>query len=303
MRTYKTTSETGLEHQSFPLRLYHKAKKLGIWDPRDIDFTQDKADWAQMPDTERDNVLRILSHFQSGEEAVTVDLLPLVDLIAQEGRVEEEMFLTTFLFEEAKHTEFFRRFLDEVAQDQSDLARYHSPAYRTIFYERLPEAMGRLRTDKSREAVVEASITYNMIVEGVIAETGYFLFFESMKKKNRLPGLVEGLTYTKRDESRHVSFGTYLIQRCLQDDPGLWGLVNQKLSGFIPVLVQYIQENFCPDQLPTGVDYNDFLTYSTSLLQSRLATLQRALHRSIDEIYRVGEREVEIVEEAHSTTG
>lgn len=160
--------------------------------------------------------------------------------------------------------------------------------------------MGRLRTDHSREALVEASITYNMIVEGVIAETGYFLFFESMKKSQRLPGLVEGLTYTKRDESRHVSFGTYLIQRCLQEEPGLWDLVNQKLSSFIPVLVQYIQENFTPDKLPRGVNYNDFLSYSMALLQGRLAILRRALDHTIDEIYRVGEREVEVVDEVHS---
>lgn len=295
MRSYKTTSAGGLENQSFPLRLYHKAKKLGIWDPRDIDFTEDRRHWQAMPEDERDRVLRLLSHFQSGEEAVTLDLLPLVDLIAQEGRLEEEMFLTTFLFEEAKHTEFFRRFLDEVAEDKSDLSRYHSPAYQAIFYDRLPTAMDRLRHDHTREAIVEASITYNMIVEGVIAETGYFIFFESMKKRNLLPGLTEGITYVKMDESRHVGFGTYLIQRCLQDDPGLWELVNQKLSGFIPVLVQYLQENFGPENLPQGVDYTKFLTYSTNLLQSRLSTLRRALDHTIDEIYRVGDREVEVI--------
>jgi len=27
------------------MRLYHKAKKLGVWDPRAIDFSQDKLDW------------------------------------------------------------------------------------------------------------------------------------------------------------------------------------------------------------------------------------------------------------------
>jgi ribonucleoside-diphosphate reductase beta chain len=31
-------------------------------------------------------------------------------VIAQEGRLEEEMFLTSFLWEEAKHVEFFSRF-------------------------------------------------------------------------------------------------------------------------------------------------------------------------------------------------
>lgn len=34
--------------------------------------------------------------FQAGEESVTLDLLPLIQVIAGEGRIEEEMFLTSF---------------------------------------------------------------------------------------------------------------------------------------------------------------------------------------------------------------
>ena len=39
MRVMQTTSERGLDHSLLPMRLYHKAKKLGVWDPRDIDLT------------------------------------------------------------------------------------------------------------------------------------------------------------------------------------------------------------------------------------------------------------------------
>ncbi len=38
---------------------------------------------------------RLSALFQAGEEAVTLDLLPLIMVIAQEGRPEEEMFLTS----------------------------------------------------------------------------------------------------------------------------------------------------------------------------------------------------------------
>lgn len=134
-RTYTTLTIRGLRHDSLPMRLYHKAKKLGTWDPRDIDLTQDKQDWQRIPDEYKERLLGLILGFQAGEEAVTVDLLPLIMTVAREGRLEEEMFLTTFLWEEAKHTEFFRRFLDEVAHETSDLSRYHTPSYRTLFYE------------------------------------------------------------------------------------------------------------------------------------------------------------------------
>jgi len=109
------TTTRGLDRNLPPMRLFEKAKRLGIWNPSDIDFSKDKADWAALKDDEKDLVLRLLAMFVAGEEAVTLDLLPLIQIIAKEGRVEEEMFLTSFLFEEAKHTDFFRRFLDEVA--------------------------------------------------------------------------------------------------------------------------------------------------------------------------------------------
>jgi ribonucleoside-diphosphate reductase beta chain len=38
---FTTTSSRGLRHDILPMRLYHKAKKLGVWDPQSIDFSQD----------------------------------------------------------------------------------------------------------------------------------------------------------------------------------------------------------------------------------------------------------------------
>ena len=114
MRKTITATPRGLMVDSFPYKLYQKAKRAGTWNPADIDFTQDAKDWQMATDSQRQSILRLLSQFQAGEEAVTLDLLPLIMAIAKEGRIEEEMFLTTFLFEEAKHTEFFRTVLDAI---------------------------------------------------------------------------------------------------------------------------------------------------------------------------------------------
>ena len=97
--SFATTSQRGLRHDILPMRLYHKAKKLGIWDPRSIDFTQDILDWQRCTDKEKQTLLQLTSIFQAGEECVTLDLLPLIMAVAQEGHLEEEMFLTTFLWE------------------------------------------------------------------------------------------------------------------------------------------------------------------------------------------------------------
>lgn len=295
MRSFQTTNQ-GLNHNSLPLRLYHKAKKLGIWDPKDIDLRQDQTDWSVMEESEKEKVLRLLAMFQAGEEAVTLDLLPLIGAIAKQGRLEEELFLTTFLFEEAKHTEFFRRFLDEVAGVTSDLSCYHTPSYRKIFYEALPQAMQALAVDQSPRAIAKASVTYNMIVEGVLAETGYYTFYETVSKQGLLPGLMKGIAYLKIDESRHIGYGTYLLQRLICENEGLWDFIYAELNSFVPTLTNFIQENFDPNNLPKGLNYDEFLSYSTQRLLSRIDVLERARTKTIDEIYRITEREVGVIE-------
>jgi len=196
-----TTTTRGLNRDLPPMRLYEKAKRLGIWNPSDIDLSQDQADWMRRNDEEKDLVLRLLSMFVAGEEAVTLDLLPLMRVIAREGRVEEEIYLTTFLFEEAKHTDFFRRFLDEIIVSQGigvrgegGLARYHTDHYRHIFYEALPGALSALEEDGSPLAQIRASVTYNMIVEGVLAETGYHAFYTMLERNDLMPGLRKGIS-------------------------------------------------------------------------------------------------------------
>src|SRR5579883_3546369 len=95
-RIYTTLTSRGLRHDTLPMRLYHKAKKLGTWDPRDIDLSRDREDWLRIPEEYREGLRGRIISFQAGEEAVTLDLLPLNMTVAREGRLEEEMFLTTF---------------------------------------------------------------------------------------------------------------------------------------------------------------------------------------------------------------
>lgn len=217
------TTSRGLRRNSPPMRLFEKAKQFGIWNPSLLDFSRDIDDWNRLSDEERDLLLRLTALFQAGEEAVTLDLLPLIKAIAHDGRLEEELFLTTFLFEEAKHTDFFARFISEVARVDPDLSRYHTPSYRALIYDALPRAMQRLEHDPSPFNLAEASLTYNMIVEGVLAETGYHGYFTILDTHNLMPGVREGIRLLKQDESRHIAYGIYLLSRLIAADRQILG--------------------------------------------------------------------------------
>lgn len=289
-RTYTTLTTHGLRHDTLPMRLYHKAKKLGVWDPRDIDLTQDRQDWQNIPDQFKERLLLLILGFQVGEEAVTLDLLPLIMTMAREGRLEEEMFLTTFLWEEAKHTEFFRRVLDEAIQDFGDLQRLRSANQtpgnnRDLFGEELPRAMNLLLTDPSPANQVRASVMYNMIIEGVLAETGYQSFFKMLSITNSMPGLKQGLRLIQRDESRHIAYGVFLISRLVAADKSLWPIVEDRMNELFARVESDQQRNGAPEFLRT---------YAKQQFQKRLTRIKRALDQSPEQL----EQATDIEEEA-----
>ncbi len=280
-----TTTSRGLDRNHPALRLFEKAKKYGIWNPSDIDLHQDKADWLRLNEIERDTILRLTAMFQAGEEAVTLDLLPLVMAIAQENRLEEEMFLTTFLWEEAKHTDLFRRFLDEVAHAPVDLAHYHSANYQTLFYETLPAAMNRLLVDRSPAAQVSAAVTYNMIVEGVLAETGYHAYFRALARNHLMPGQCHGIALLRQDESRHIAYGVFLISRLLAEDDTLWAVVEDKMNELLVPALGVISDIFaCYDPMPFGLEIDEFVHYATHQFQKRLDRIEFARGASLEDI-------------------
>ena len=218
----------------------------------------------------------------------------MIQAIAQEGRLEEEMFLTTFLFEEAKHTDFFRRFMDEVAEAGVDLSRYHGDNYHQLFYESLPSALNALRTDASPANQIAASVTYNMVVEGVLAETGYQAFFTMLERNDLMPGLRKGISLLKQDESRHIAYGVYLLSRLIAANPQEWDNLQMQMNMLLPSAIGVIGDAFARYKVvPFGLVEDDFVNYAMSQFSKRFERLEKAKGQSLDEINRTTKQIIE----------
>lgn len=280
-----TSVGRGIRWDILPSRLYERGKRLGTWNPQDLDFKQDVLDWKQMPPAEKALVLRLAASFGAGEEAVTLDLLPLLMVMAQEGRLEEEMYLTNFLFEESKHTEFFRRLLDAIGCND-DLNVSHTPAYRTIFYEELPRAMSRLLTDPSPEAQADASVTYNMIVEGVLAETGYYAWGKLLEPRGLMPATRQGLALIARDEARHIAYGVYLLSRLVAADDTIYARIEQRMGMLLVPALQMLGGGGQKDGFGlTGSDPHEVAQFARRKFQARMAVIERARGQAVDDLY------------------
>jgi ribonucleoside-diphosphate reductase beta chain len=285
------TITRGLNWDSIPMRLFQKAKKLGTWDPMAIDLSSDRRVWAEFEPLVKDVVTRNLSLFQAGEEGVTLDLLPLIMNVAKRGWIEDEIYLTSFLWEEAKHTEFFRRWLDEVAGGPLDLERYLTPSYKTLFYEELPSALGALEHDSSNAALVRAAATYNMIIEGTLAETGYYGFRKSLEletPQGELRGLLEAVSLIARDESRHIRYGVYLIDRLVAQEPELWDVLQERMRELLPLALGVVTEFYSDYEEGAldeyGLPMEEVAAYSASQFDKRMKVLERDRGKALAEI-------------------
>ncbi len=283
--SFGTLRAGGINFDYLPMRLFSQGQDK-FWKASDIDFSQDAADMAALTDDQRESALYLCASFIAGEEAVTEDIQPFASAMAAEGRLEDEMYLTQFAFEEAKHTEVFRRWLDAVGVTQ-DLHHYvaDNPGYRTIFYEELPHALDRLIEDPSPEAQLRASVTYNHIVEGMLALTGYHMWNLVCKERDILPGMQEIVKRIGSDERRHMAWGTFTCRRHVAADDANWAIVESRLQELLEPaieMVRYPMTQF--DPMPFDIEEDALVAYAYDRGTRRLGTIESARGKDLREI-------------------
>ncbi|MFI6430895.1 R2-like ligand-binding oxidase [Rhodococcus oryzae] len=275
----------GLNWDSFPLRLFAKGNSL-FWDPANIDFRRDAQDWRELNSEQQRSATYLCTQFIAGEEAVTEDIQPFMKAMSAEGRLGDEMYLTQFCFEEAKHTAVFRLWMDAVGLT-GDLHPFvaENPYYRTLFYEELPGALGVLETDPSPANQVRASVTYNHVIEGSLALTGYFAWQKVCTKEGILPGMQELIRRIGVDERRHMAWGTFTCRRHVAADDSNWGVVQQRMTELMPLalgMIDWVNKQF--EVQPFGLDEQEFIDYAADRAQRRLVAIESARGRPLEEI-------------------
>jgi len=268
-----------IKFESFPLKLIQKGNALA-WNPVDFDFAKDRADWRNFSDAEQTVLLRSIVGFLIGERAVAHDLAPLQQALrCERGRMEEEMYITQQTYEESIHVMFFQNWMDKVLPEGA-MTRITFPAIdprATLLGGELPRAMQALSTDKSPEAQLRGSVTYHMLVEGVLAEAGYQFFYRSLEGRGLLPALIGGIHNIQRDEVRHIAFGLYFIQRLLRDNPELESVFETDLARLKPITrasTLSFYEQF-EGNMPFGLELSEFESLFEQLWDSRYTTIKK----------------------------
>ena len=225
-----------------PQDLYYRWERQQ-WRAQDIDFSVDKAHWAELvtPET-RPMRMGGISAFFVGEASVTDTLAPICLAIPGEA---ERIFLTTQLADEGRHVVFFERFFREVValpgerlEDVLAEARpFVRPSTAEMLLDVLPEATNRVARDPGNlEALIEAITVYHILIEGAMALAGQRGMLNTYREMNVLPGFRAGFTAVARDESRHVLFGVSFLRQMARRDARYGRLVEEVVRRHAPLV-------------------------------------------------------------------
>ncbi len=275
---YASLGAGGLSRESFPMRLFAKGNAKH-WNPAEIDFAQDAKDLAAMTDDERRMTITLAASFMAGEESVTQDLQPFIAAMATENRLADEMYLTQFVYEEAKHTLAFRLWFDAVGLTQ-DLHEYieYNDAWMQIFTKELPASLYALEQDASPGNQIRASVTYNHVIEGALALTGYYAWQKVCTSRGILPGMQKIVKHIGDDERRHMAWGTFTCRRHVAADDSLWQVVQDRMGELMGLAAEAVDATFrrFDDKPPFGIDPDEMTAYSMDKLTRRLGTIESA---------------------------
>src|ERR1700712_2998636 len=210
------------------------------WQTHTIDFTQDRRDWEQLGEEDKDQITWFLSSFFIGEERVATQFGGLVGAYESQS---EEAFLATQQVDEARHAQHFNNFYTHVVgydgtfEDRLDRAREDlNESFKVLFDEVLVDANRRLLANPhDLEAKVDFVTTYHMIIEGTLALTGQDTLTRVFEERGILPGFLEGFRKISQDEHRHVAYGTWFLQQKARQDPALARRIQQTLQELIPI--------------------------------------------------------------------
>lgn len=218
---------------------YFRHAVYNHWDPHedvpqsDLESDRRKLVADEPTEAEFDEFRKLVAQFGAGEEAVTEDLAPLSIVLED---IDDQMFVTSQIYEEAKHTAFFDRYWREVVDPVAEELGFEvtpptDPSYfgedYVAIFDKTEAAMHRLLEDDSPESLARAVSHYHLIVESVLAQTGYYSFQSIYSDGGRddiaerefpnLDGVIQGVTYIRSDEGRHVGWGMHKTRELVQE--------------------------------------------------------------------------------------
>ncbi|MGO9763159.1 MAG: ribonucleotide-diphosphate reductase subunit beta [Solirubrobacteraceae bacterium] len=259
-------------HLHAPQTLYRHWEE-SQWNPWEIDLSADREQWHAMDD--RSLVSFVLGSLMVAEERITTKFS---GLLGADGSEEEITYLATQQVDEARHMQFYARFQDEVVSEPAVIAAHVerareqlSPAFRTIFDDKLVAADERLRANPGDVAAKVAFVTiYHLVLEATLGLTTFEFSTRFMEREGLLPGFVAGYTKIHHDEHRHIGYGIWFLREAVAANGAMGDVVRATLRELLPAVAASLTPPAGADTAALGASAEELRAFALDGLTRRL---------------------------------
>lgn len=266
-----------------PYRLW-KTGKNNNWDPTEIDMSKDVFQWKtkdSLTDDEKLLVKRVLGFFSATESLVANNLLLSVTKYVTDGACRQ--YIARQVFEESLHNSTIEVCCEAYGLDREEVAE----AYKNIeaikkkdeFLMSVTSDLARrdfdISTIEGKQEFIRNVFAFYVICEGIFFYSGFAMAL-SLGRQNKMTGLCDQIRFTLRDESLHIEFGTYLLNRIKTEYPEVWTPeFSQQLVDMLKTAVA-LEIEYAHEALPNGIlgmNAPMFLDYVQYIANRRLTNL------------------------------
>lgn len=216
------------------IKLFHKGVK-SQWTIEDVDWDRP----MQFSPTEAKALGRVLSPVYLGEQSAMIGASVAIPQVAMAGETSAQLYLTSFMMDEARHfevlTHLYRRFeMDPVTlREMPEILRYHN----------------RLRKGDRIDWV------WGILISDIFAKNFYHIFARSQ------PEALFGKLSTRivQDESRHQAFAEFYLKRAIPDLPPERFRVLVNMKDELLAIMDAMYQRLNDDANRIGLDGRKFL--------------------------------------------
>lgn len=238
-----------------------KRGKNNNWDPSDIKMEKDINQWLSkdvLSDDERLLIKRILGFFSATESTVQNNLMLSILRYVTDPACRQ--YLARQIFEESLHNSTMEICCSSYNLDEQEVANAFKniPAIKakSDFLSEVTTDLFRrdfdITTTAGQREFIRNIFTFYIICEGVFFYSGFAMAL-ALGRQNKMPGLCDQIRYTLRDESTHIEFGVYLLNRFRKEYPEAW---DASLDAELVEIMQRAVElelDYTKDALPRGI--------------------------------------------------
>lgn len=253
---------------------WYRQAMNNFWIPEEINLNQDKSDYFNLSEYERNAYDKILSFLVYLDSLQSANLPNISSYITAN---EVNLCLAIQTFQECIHSQSYSYMLDTICSPE----KRNDILYQWKFDEHLlkrNQFIGNLYnefvTKQDKQSFLKVCIA-NFILEGVYFYSG-FMFFYNLARNGKMPGSVQEIRYINRDESTHLWLFRNILLELKKEEPELFTseniqMIRQMVNEGVEQEIawgQYVIGTNIPGLNPQMVE--DYIRY---LGNTRFATL------------------------------